>query len=85
MRAGLPIITTPVSGIVEQLNSDEALFFPPGDIEALVERIVRLVEDPSLRSSLGRRASAAYARHADFDAMVDRYVQVYRQAFARMP
>jgi len=81
MRAGLPIVTTPVSGIVEQLNSDEAIFYPPGDSKRLAEAIARLAEDSTLRADLGCRALAAFARHADFDAMVDRYVQSYRRAF----
>src|SRR5262249_5180947 len=83
MRAGLPIVTTPVSGIVEQLNSDEAMFYPPGDTKKLAEAIARLTEDSTLRADLGGRALAAFARHADFDAMADRYVPSYRRAFQR--
>jgi glycosyltransferase involved in cell wall biosynthesis len=83
MRAGLPVIATPIAGIVEQFLSDEALFYPPGDTAALTDRIMRLLDDRGLRSDLARRASAASARHADFAGMVDRYVMAYRHSFAQ--
>ena len=85
MGAGLPIVTTPVAGIVEQLTSEEALFYPPGDVAALAQHIVRLAEEPGLRAKFAARAAAAYDRHADFDAMVDGYVQAYRRALGEVP
>jgi GT2 family glycosyltransferase len=53
MSYGLPIISTTVGGLAEQLIPDEsALCFEPGDIERLVEHILSIKNKPKLASQL---------------------------------
>jgi GT2 family glycosyltransferase/glycosyltransferase involved in cell wall biosynthesis len=53
MAVGLPIITTPVFGIAEQVwPSVNALIYQPGDIATLARHLALLAEDHSLRRAL---------------------------------
>jgi glycosyltransferase involved in cell wall biosynthesis len=64
--AGLPIVTTPVSGIPELVRDGETgLVVPQRDPSALAAAIERLIESPSLRLALRERARAHVERHFD--------------------
>src|SRR5262249_1096885 len=53
MAAGLPVITTPVFGIREQVRENvNGLFYEPGDASALAAALSRLVENAALRAAL---------------------------------
>ena len=65
MGWGLPVITTPVGGIPEVVNSGEnGLLITPGNIQQLSEALQSLITNETLRLSLG---SAARASVAGFD------------------
>lgn len=82
MAAQLPIITTPVFGISEQVKDKEsALFYPPGDGSSLAAAIDRLIEDPILRQLLAKNAFTALDSLIDFEAMVNAYAEVFREAW----
>ena len=53
MCAGLPVITTPVGAIPELVEEGQNGFLiQPGDYHALADRIVRLLENASLRTAM---------------------------------
>lgn len=53
MGSGLPIITTPVSGISFIMkNKQNALFIRPGSVEDIVLKVKEIVQDKELRRSL---------------------------------
>ena len=82
LAAGLPIITTPVFGIAEQVRHDvSALFYQPGDVQALADAITRLIEEPPLRQSLSDNTAAALNSLIDFESMIDTYGEVFREAW----
>ncbi len=63
MAAGRAIVASRVGQIGDVLSDEEtALLVEPDDPDALVEAIVRLVDDPSLRDRLGRAARAQAER-----------------------
>lgn len=67
MAAGLPVVTTPISGIPELVHDEvSGILVPPGDPEALAGAIARVVADPELARRLGVAAVAKVA--AEFDA-----------------
>lgn len=71
MSLGLPIITTPVFGVREQLTEDAALFYEPGDVEMLAYNIFRLSEESTTRTVLGHEARKCFSQlptHADMIA-----------------
>ncbi|HKP87776.1 MAG TPA: glycosyltransferase, partial [Blastocatellia bacterium] len=82
MMAGLPIVTTPVYGIREQVAEDvNALFYQPGDAAGLADKIDRLVREPRLRQRLAASSRHVLDSITDFEAMVARYGKVFREAW----
>jgi colanic acid/amylovoran biosynthesis glycosyltransferase len=62
MAAGVPVVATQIAGIPELVEPGvNGLLVPPGDVGSLAAAIERLVEDPSLRSTLGANGSAKVA------------------------
>ncbi len=57
MAAGIPSVVTPVGGLVEQATeSQSSLIAASTSAEAIADTIERLLEDPTLYSSLSERA-----------------------------
>jgi GT2 family glycosyltransferase/glycosyltransferase involved in cell wall biosynthesis len=82
MAAGLPIITTPVFGIAEQVQENvNALLYQPGDTAALAERIERLAGDARLRHELAANSPEVLGTLTDFEAMAAAYAKAFREAW----
>jgi glycosyltransferase involved in cell wall biosynthesis len=64
MAVGVPVVTTPVSGIPEIVRDGESgLLVPPDDPGALAEALERVISDPALRARLvrgGREVAAGF-------------------------
>lgn len=57
LAAGVPVITTPVSGIPELVDAEVGWLVPPDDVEALVVALRAALDDPgeaARRGALGR-------------------------------
>jgi glycosyltransferase involved in cell wall biosynthesis len=55
MAMGLPVVSTPTSGIPEVVREGQTgVLVPAGDAEALADAIGRLLSDPETRSRLGQ-------------------------------
>jgi len=82
MAAGLPIVTTPVFGIVEQVRSGRnALFYNPGDVAGLASAVTRLVNEPDLRKRMGAASSSVLASRISHQKMIEGYANVFREAW----
>ena len=65
MATGLPIVTTNAGGMAEAITDDvDGLIVPVRDVDALADRLARLLTDPELRKRLG--AAARQRTVADF-------------------
>lgn len=62
MSLGLPIITTPVFGVREQLTEHAALFYKPGEVEMLAAHIIKLAKDTATRTMLGLKAREHFSK-----------------------
>ena len=83
MAAGLPIVTTPVYGIAEQVRENvNALCYAPGDVETLARHLERLQREPSLRRALAANSHHVLDLLNDFESMVQAYADVFREAWA---
>ncbi len=83
---GLPVLTTLVHGIAEQVRDGESAWtYAPGDSDALAQKLTVLATDGGLRRTLGGAAAAAAARLPSYAAMLDAYVAAYRRASGYMP
>ena len=78
MGTGLPIITTPVGGIVDMLEDGENAVFTGTDVESIAHSINLIASDSELRKTIGE---AARKRSKDFSAtmMARRYLEVYER------
>jgi glycosyltransferase involved in cell wall biosynthesis len=81
MAAGcVPVVTALRSGIPELVrDGDNGFTVDVGDIEAFVERLATLQQDPRLRERLSARAFATLTDCGfTLDAMTDRYLDLFR-------
>ncbi len=60
-------------------DGDSGLIVPPRDPEALAAAIVRLADDPGLRSRLGAAAQRGAATRSDPFVVAARVVAIYRE------
>jgi glycosyltransferase involved in cell wall biosynthesis len=67
LASGLPVITTAVGALCEQVEDGvNGFLIPPGDADALAAATRRLVSNPQLRSDMG--AAARHAADQKFNA-----------------
>lgn len=79
MAAGLPVVGTDVGGISEIVVEGETGFIvPPGNAEAIAERIEKLYLDKGLRSSMGERGRERAALY-DTHSMVRKVESLYEE------
>ena len=82
MSQGLPVLATPVFGVLEQLpDQRDALFFEPGDVGTLACHMRRMATDRNLRAELAQRSRARFETLNDFDKMVAAYGSVFVGAY----
>lgn len=82
MYCRLPIITTPVFGVVEMLrNGCNALFYDPGNSQQLAELLTTMIHDPDRRRQLGENAALGLSALPDYGEMLTSYGQLFREAF----
>jgi glycosyltransferase involved in cell wall biosynthesis len=81
MAAGLPTTATDVGGIPEVLVDGETGFLvPAGDVEAIANRLSRLLGNAALRSEMGRRARTVVEESFSVAAMSAEYAGLYERA-----
>ena len=84
MAYGLPIISTNVGAIPEVISDGvEGFLIEPGDVEALADRMVLLGSDVNLRQQMGRAARRRVQEHYSLEAMVERLMNIYREAMGQ--
>ncbi len=82
LAAGRPIVGTAVGGNLEAIISGENGFLvQPDDPEALATRMLTLLKDPALRSTMGR-VSSDLARRYDWQAILPQYLAIFGEALA---
>ena len=84
MATALPVVATPVGGTPEVVHDgDNGYLVPVGDSAALAERIIRVLDDPSLAAAMGRRGHEVVINQYTWQAMVERTEAVYMEAVKR--
>lgn len=78
MAAGIPVVATGVGSLPEVLG-DAALLVPGGDVDALTEALVRVLDDDACARDLSTRGRVR-AGGFDWDGCVDGLVDMYRAA-----
>jgi GT2 family glycosyltransferase/glycosyltransferase involved in cell wall biosynthesis/uncharacterized coiled-coil protein SlyX len=82
MAFRLPIVTTAVYGIAEQvLHETSALVFNPGDVAQLAHYLQRLLDSPSERKRLGDAAHCTLDTIISQREMIQAYEELFLEAF----
>lgn len=80
---GVPCVVSDVSVVRESVEHGRNGFLTPfGDVDAVVESVARLIEQPELRAQMGRNAAEMARRQFDVRRNVERYEAVYRGVLA---
>lgn len=83
LAEGRPVVATAVGGVPEVLgNGLFGMLVSPGDPDGLADAVLRLLEDPALRSSLSERARKRAAEFG-FEAMIRRTLDMYGELDGR--
>ena len=79
MEAGLPIVATTVGGAEMQVGPEGAkLLCPPGDMNALAERLQLVLADSKLRIRTGAAMRCRVEKHFNINRIADIYIEAYR-------
>ena len=80
----LPIITTPVFGVKEQVEEGvSALFYEPGDIKQLSSHLLKLIEDNNLRHKLKENTKKQLEKLSTHDEMLDKYGEIILNGYLK--
>jgi len=78
MAAGLPILTTPVGANKDVIKNDyNGVLVNPGDLKALEDNLLRLLEDQELRHTLSNNAKNTFENEFEESKVVDSYVNLF--------
>ena len=83
MACGVPTVGSD-SGEIPHVLGEAGLVFPEGDVEALRERLQRLIDDSALRSELIRRGRERFLARYTQGQVARATVAAYRQALGRV-
>lgn len=81
MVAGLPVVATAAGGpedIIE--NGRTGLLIQPGNVEALEQALLKLLQDEALRNRLAQEGRKEAVQHFDMKRVVQQVEQVYKRA-----
>jgi glycosyltransferase involved in cell wall biosynthesis len=78
---GIPVIATAVNSIPEVVQDGRnGLLIPPGDLQALVAAMTRLLDDADLRHRLGQQAFQDHGAFYELNAYTERLKTVWQEA-----
>ena len=81
--AGLPIVASDVGGMSEIITDGKNGFLvPPKQPESLAEKILTLIDNPTLRHTLAECAADTARQNFDETVILRQYVELYENLFA---
>jgi glycosyltransferase involved in cell wall biosynthesis len=80
MASGLPVIATDVSGTREvMLSGETGALIPPGDVQALVEAMMSILEDPGSWRAMGAAGRKRVEEQYSVQKQARDYVTLFQQ------
>ncbi len=80
MHAALPVIGSDIPAIAELVDAESGWLVPLDEQTALVERLVGIAREPYVAFALGLNAQRRVRALCDYQAMLEGYLALYRQA-----
>lgn len=78
MAAGLASVSTRIGGVVDLIaDGDTGFVVPPGDADALADRICLLLANPEVRCEMGKRARSQVLENYQCGKIFARYHTIY--------
>ena len=86
MACGLPVVAAAVGGLLGTIEDGRTGFLvPPGDVQALAERLQALLVDDSQRQAIGAAARQAVEHEFSWKRAVESTIEVYREVLECPP
>ncbi|UDY34047.1 glycosyltransferase family 4 protein [Dermatobacter hominis] len=83
MQAGVPVVATDVGSVREAVDDGETgLVVPVEDLDAIVDALALLRDDPARRTAMGERAREVGLERFDADAAVQSWEALYDEVIA---
>jgi glycosyltransferase involved in cell wall biosynthesis len=83
MATGLPVVATPVGGILDLVRDGQTGFLvPPEAPEKVADALERLIRDRPLRAAMGDQARQAAVAEFDASLYLQRHFQLYQDLLA---
>jgi N-acetyl-alpha-D-glucosaminyl L-malate synthase BshA len=83
MACEVPVVATNVGGVPEVVDDGETGYLSPvGDIEKMGTDAARLLNDETLRRTMGQRARESATSRYSTDLIIPQYVEFYQQVLA---
>ena len=84
MARGKAVVASGVGGVYAVLTDrEDGLIVKSGDVEELTDALGRLLQDDDMRASLGAAARRCVAKRFRMETMIDRTLDVHREALGR--
>lgn len=78
MASGLPVVASKVGGIPDMIQEGKnGLLVPPGKPDELAEALVKVIDDPALRTSMQRQSNLIAEEKFDMEKLVEKLTQIY--------
>jgi glycosyltransferase involved in cell wall biosynthesis len=75
----VPVVGSDIHGLQDAVKDGQTgLLVPAGNEDALFEALTKLINNPDLRESLGKRARSRVLAHFDAEHVVNRYVKYFK-------
>ncbi|WP_217593040.1 glycosyltransferase [Cohnella sp. GbtcB17] len=82
MSCGLPVITTPVFGIVEQVQQKvNGLFYSPGEAQELAKHLEFILSNEDERKRMGTNSKVIFDTINRYDEMAIAYGETFKEAW----
>jgi glycosyltransferase involved in cell wall biosynthesis len=79
MASGLPIVASPVNGVLYEMKEPENGFFSNyGDLESIEKNIIKLIEDKKLAKKISEN-NFKKSKNYDWDDIYKEYMEEYKQ------
>jgi phosphatidylinositol alpha-mannosyltransferase len=72
-----PVVASRIPGYEEVVDPEAGILVPPGDVDALADAVVGLLEDEPRRRALGEGARQIAERHYSWTTIAARLVEIY--------
>lgn len=84
MACEVPVIASRVGGIPEVITDGETGFLSEvGDVEKMAEDAARLLNDPTLRRGMGKRARESAVSRYRTDIVIPKYIEFYERVLKK--